>query len=426
MKSYENLLAKITSRRVKVGVVGLGYVGLPLALLMAKKNFTVVGLGRDVKKLALLNTGKNLLPDLVLTKDLTVVLRSGKFQAKLISGQTLQALDVIIVCVPTPVAASKKPDLSALKSVAKLLGAINLNGKLIINESTVAPLTTRKIFGGFKGQYFLASSPERVDPGNPEKPLAAIAKLVGGYNRESTVLTTRLYEMILGKKMVVAVSGLEVAEMSKMLENTYRAVNIALINEVARLCDRLGLDVLEVIAAAKSKWSFQPHYPGIGVGGHCIPVDPYYLLDLADSFKLALPTVAQSLKTNEAMPAFLLKKLLAVYRKGQSVLVYGLAYKKNVADLRESPAVIFCQLLKKAGVEFGIYDPLVSKAEVAALGFQFRSLFVADIFVVATDHDALKKDYQSAVGKKTVIIDGRNFFRKKAGRKIIGVGRNLL
>lgn len=422
---FEKLLDAIKTKKATIGVVGLGYVGLPLAILFAQNGFSVTGLVRDPKKIPLITKGHTYLSDLGIQDDLQPMLHNGALVVKLLSPEDLSHHDILVVCVPTPVDEKKNPDLTAIKQVSSVFASADLTGKLVVNESTVAPGTTREVFGKLKGDYFLVCSPERVDPGNREKDVGNIPKIVGGRDKESTKLGQRLYQSIL-KEPVVIVLSLEAAEMAKMLENTYRAVNIALVNEFALLADELGVDIGEVIAAAKTKWSFQPHYPGIGVGGHCIPVDPYYVLELAQKKHVAMPLVAESLQQNEEMPRVFLEKFLEVYDKSMTVVVYGIAYKKNVKDLRESPAVAFCTLLKKEGLPFSVYDPYYTQEEVRTIGFSPAKKIAADLFVVATDHDVLADDAKTFIDKDTIVIDGRNYFQKRVGKKVIGIGRRFV
>lgn len=422
---FHKLLDAIKTKKATIGVVGLGYVGLPLAILFAQNGFSVTGLVRDPKKIPLITKGHTYLSDLGIQDDLQSMLHNGALVVKLLRPEELLHYDILIICVPTPVDGKKNPDLTAIKQISSLLASVDLTGKLVVNESTVAPGTTREVFGNLKSDYFLVCSPERVDPGNREKNLAKIPKVVGGRDEQSLKLGRALYQSILDKE-VVTVSSLEAAEMAKMLENTYRAVNIALVNEFALLADTLGVDIMEAITAAKTKWSFQPHYPGIGVGGHCIPVDPYYVLKLAKTKGLMLPVVRESLEQNEKMPEVFLEKLLKVYKKTMTVTVYGLAYKKNVKDMRESPAVAFCTLLKEKGLPFRVYDPYYTQEEVRAMGFSPATKIAADVFVVATDHDVLVEDAKTFIDKDTVVIDGRNYFHKKVGKKVMGIGRRFL
>lgn len=419
------LLEKIKNKKANIGVIGLGYVGLPLALLLAKRGFNVTGFIRSESKRNMLNKGVSYILDQNTQKDLKKVIKNGNFAVILSSDKELENMDVYIICVPTPVDEHKKPDISDLKQVAKRLSEINLEGKLIINESTVAPFTTRDVLGKIGRNYFLVCSPERIDPGNNTKTTENIAKVIGGIDNQSLELGAALYKQVLKGELVEAQS-LEAAEMAKMLENTYRAVNIALINEFARLAERIGVDILDVIEAAKTKWSFYPHYPGIGVGGHCIPVDPYYILELAKNKGVIMKVVEDGLEENEQMPLFVAKKVQGNYKKGMKVLVYGLTYKKNIADMRESPVTVFCNILREKNISFSVYDPFLNEKEIRKLGFIPGSLNKADIFVVGTDHKQLNQDYKKAIGKDTIVIDGRNFFTKKAGRAVYGVGRSLI
>lgn len=426
MKALYNVLFKqIKTKKAKIGVIGLGYVGLPLAILFAKKGFSVTGFVRSREKQEILSSGKSYIEDEAVETQLPKLLKKRKFEAKVTNPKDLREQDVLIVCVPTPVTDDKTPDLTDLKSVGEQLSVLDLTGKLIINESTVAPYTTREILGNFKSKYFLACSPERVDPGNKKRTTEFIPKVIGGKNRESAQLTQVLYKQVL-KADIVRVKSMETAEMAKMLENTYRAVNIALINEFTKLADACGIDIIDVISAAKRKWTFQAHYPSIGVGGHCIPVDPYYILELAEKKHVSMRVVLDSLLENEHMPKYMLEKLLSVYKKGKKVLVYGLTYKKDIGDLRESPVLLFCRLLKEKKIPFFVYDPFVSKADIQKLGFTFGKLEKSDILVVGTAHSALANDYKKIIGEDTIAIDGQNFFGKKVGKLVIGLGRSFV
>lgn len=423
MNAQKKLLVKIKAKEANIAVIGLGYVGLPLTVLLAKQGFTVKGYVKTAEKLQALQGGISGISGH--DNNLKKILNSGSFSAYNIADSNLADNDIYIICVPTPLNKKKKPDLTSVLQVAKRLFETDLKGKLIINESTVAPFTTRKIFASSRMNYFLVCSPERIDPGTRFETSENIPKVIGGIDSESLELGIALYNQIIKKKLVV-VGDIEVAEMSKMLENTYRAVNIALINEFAKLADVIGIDMLEVISASKTKWSFQPHYPGIGVGGHCIPVDPHYLLKLAQKKRIEMNVTTEALSENEKMPEYIAEKIIRYYKKGMNVLVYGLTYKKNVADLRESPVLVLCNLLKRKKIDFTVYDPLIPAKTIQKLGFSAVLLKKTDIFVVGTDHKQLAKDYKFAIGNKTVVIDGRNFFLKKVGKIVIGVGRSLV
>src|SRR5258708_13357964 len=385
----QKLLKKIKGKKARVAVIGLGYVGLPLALLLVNNGFTVDGYVRNPKKKTTFNNGES---GIGFDTELQKALHAKKFTIHMIGDKNLQTADVYIISVPTPVTKQKKPDLSDLKQVAKRLSQLDLTDKLIINESTVAPFTTKNILGNLGKNYFLVCSPERIDPGG-DKTVENIPKVIGGINNESLELGVALYKKILKKKIVIAKS-MEISEMSKMLENTYRAVNIALINEFARLADTIDIDILDVINSAKTKWSFQAHYPGIGVGGHCIPVDPYYILKLANDKNISMNVVKKSLITNEKMPEYVLHKIIKYYKKNMRILIYGIAYKKDVTDLRESPVLILCKLLKKKDIPFTVYDPLIPAKQIQQLRLTYGKPDFVDIFVIGTDHTKLKNDYK--------------------------------
>lgn len=409
------ILRLIQTKKIRIGIVGLGYVGLPLAVLAAKKGFRVIGFARNQNKIDLLNGGESNI-EAISKKDLLAVIKSGALQIRHLTDNEFDMQDVYIVCVPTPVDENKNPDLTPIRDIAKRLSTVSLNGKLIINESTVAPGTTREEFGNFSGKYFLAFSPERIDPGNHDKNVANIIKVIGGRDKESTRLTEALYGLILDVP-THRVSSLEAAETVKMLENTYRAVNIGLINEFARLSEKIGLDIVEIIDAAKTKWSYHAHYPSLGVGGHCIPVDPWYLVEYGKKKDVDLPIIVSGLKENIAMTKHIADKIASVYKKGMRVLVYGLTYKKDVNDLRESPALRLCDELINRNISFLVYDPLIPKGKLSG---------VVDIFIVGSDHRQLADDYRKCIGKNTIVIDGKNYFKKKVGQVVYGVGRTLV
>lgn len=422
--SFQVLLGDIASKKASVGIIGLGYVGLPLAILASVRGYNVSGLLRTTEKVKRLSQGETDV-DTIKAESLKKVLKSGTFVPRLLTIEEIEKNDIIIICVPTPVTQKKTPDLAPIKSVATMLSQANLSGKLVINESTVAPGSTRELFSFLKSDSYLACSPERVDPGNSEKHVSQIAKVVGGRDPKSLELATAFYKNLLDAN-VVQVSTLEATEMAKMLENTYRAVNIALINEIALLCETLHIDVLEVIRAASTKWSFQAHFPSIGVGGHCIPVDPYYIVELAKRMESPMTVVPAALSRNNSMPSSLFRKLRTIYKKGMSVLVYGLTYKKDIADTRESPALAFCEILKEASIPFTVYDPHLSDKRIGALGLVKGRREPVEILVIGTDHKELSDDKAVFISKDTLVLDGRNTFIKKMGAKVIGVGRTLV
>lgn len=423
---YTSLLKKIETKSSKIGIIGLGYVGLPLAVLFAKKGFLVTGFVRSKEKKEILDKGESYIQDEKIVSQLPELVKKKRLVVKVTNAADIQKQDVVIICVPTPVTDAKKPDTSDLQKVGKQFLQVDLTGKLIINESTVAPFTTFDILGNFKFDYFLACSPERIDPGNKKRTTEFIPKVIGGKDKKSLQLAERLYRQAL-KGDLIQVKNMETAEMAKMLENSYRAVNIGLVNEFARLAERCDIDILDVLKAAKTKWTFQAHYPSIGVGGHCIPVDPYYVLELAEKkHVLSMNVLRESLLENEHMPEYVLKKVLSVYKKGDKILVYGLTYKKDVADLRESPVLVFCNFLRQKKIPFSVYDPFVSEKDVQKHRLTRGILKKTDIFVVGAAHTMLSNDYKKAVGVNTIVIDGQNFFDRKVGKKVIGIGRVFL
>ncbi|MBI2442888.1 MAG: nucleotide sugar dehydrogenase [Candidatus Levybacteria bacterium] len=421
MRNYQKLLNKIEKKQVKIAIIGLGYVGLPLAIFFAKRGFTVRGYTSTKTTASLINQGSCNVTGY--ETRLKKILQEKNFTANALSDTTLDDNDVYIICVPTPLKKNNKPDLSILQTVAKRLSRMHPANRLIINESTVAPMTTKELLGSLACDSFLVCSPERIDPGS-NMTAENIPKVIGGIDTESLELGVTLYKQIL-KKPMITVNDMETAELSKMLENTYRAVNIALINEFAKLADNLGIDILEAINAAKTKWSFQAHFPSIGVGGHCIKVDPYYILELANKKQIPMKVVTDGLVENESMPTYVLEKVKKYYKRGMHVLVYGITYKKNVADLRESPVISFCNLLRQHMIDFSVYDPIVDAKKIEQMGFTIGRRKQADIFIVGTDHKTIARDYKHIVSKDTVVIDGRNYFQSKVGKKVIGIGRKI-
>ncbi|PIU01664.1 UDP-N-acetyl-D-glucosamine dehydrogenase [bacterium (Candidatus Torokbacteria) CG09_land_8_20_14_0_10_42_11] len=420
-------------KKTTIAIVGLGYVGLPLTILAAKSGIIVYGLDKDKEKIRLLQNRKNYLSDAGLTRDLEKVIG----EKKLIPAthfSILKKCQAILICLPTPVYKNFKPDLRILKNAAGKIGPYLKKGSLVINESTVAIGTTREILGkilekksGLKmGQdFYLACSPERVDPGTANK-TENIAKLIGGINEQSGRRAYQIYQKFI-KAPLEIVASLEIAEGAKMLENSYRALNIALVNELALLCEKINLDVTAIIAAASTKWSFQAHWPSLGTGGHCIPVDPHYLTDLARDKGVTMKSLEAGMATNHQMPLRFAAKIVKAYKKGMRILIYGLAYKKNIKDLRESPSLTVCRLLQKRKVSFQVYDPFYATQEIRALGFTPGRVKkgIYDLVVIATDHDTLQKDAAKIISKNTVVLDGKNYFQKKVGKKVIGVGRTL-
>ncbi|MFN4219117.1 MAG: nucleotide sugar dehydrogenase, partial [Candidatus Bipolaricaulia bacterium] len=362
--NHLDLLEKIRTKRAVIVVMGLGYVGLPLAVEKAKAGFTVIGIDRNGERVQKVNRGESYIPD-VLEDELKDVVQSGKLRA--VQGppdySPVAQADVITLCVPTPLGKNKQPDTSYIEYVTDQSVPYLRKNQLMVLESTTYPGTTEEILlpkiesRGFKvgEDFFLAFSPERVDPGNRQFKVKNTPKVVGGVTPRCTEIAKTLYETIIQEK-VFTVSSPRVAEMTKLLENSFRIVNVSLVNELAMLCDRMGIDIWEVIAAASTKpFGFMPFYPGPGIGGHCIPLDPFYLEWKAKEYDFATRFIELAGEINDSMPEYVVARaaeILNAHKKclnGARVLLMGVAYKKDVDDLRESPALKVAQHLLKWG-----------------------------------------------------------------------------
>ncbi|MFA5908635.1 MAG: nucleotide sugar dehydrogenase [Vicinamibacterales bacterium] len=425
------LLKKIESKQATLGVIGLGYVGLPLAVEFARAGFQVVGYDVDAHKVAELMAGRSYIPD-VSSEHLAEVVKSGKFKATT-DSKALAAADIIDICVPTPLRKTKDPDMTYVVQAVDAVAAILKKGQLIILESTTYPGTTVEVVQpslaakGFKPgvDFYLAFSPERVDPGNPQYQTKNIPKVVGGINEDSTRAAVAFYEQVMDK--VVPVSSPSVAEMVKLLENTFRAVNIGLVNELALMCHRMGLDVWEVIDAAKTKpFGFMPFYPGPGLGGHCIPIDPFYLSWKARQYNFEARFIELAGSVNGAMPEFVVQRIIDALNStkkslnGSHVHIIGVAYKRDVNDLRESPALEVLELLAHRGATVSYTDPYVPAFKHASLDLQSVDEATAhvgvDCGVIITDHKVF--DYAKMVQNFPLLVDTRNALKGVAGPKI--------
>ena len=415
------LLKKIESKQAVLGVIGLGYVGLPLAVEFARAGFSVVGYDVDAAKVAQLMKGISYIPD-VSAEHLAEVVKSGKFKATT-DAKALAAVDIIDICVPTPLRKTKDPDMTYVVQAVDATAAIPRKGQLIILESTTYPGTTVEVVQpalaakGFTPgvDFYLAFSPERVDPGNPQYQTRNIPKVVGGINEESTRCAVAFYEQVMDS--VVPVSSPSVAEMVKLLENTFRAVNIGLVNELALMCHRMDLDVWEVIDAAKTKpFGFMPFYPGPGLGGHCIPIDPFYLSWKAKQFNFEARFIELAGNVNGSMPEFVVQRIIDALNShkkslnGSRVHILGVAYKRDVNDLRESPALEVAELLAHRGAIVSYTDPFVPAFKHVSL--DLKSVNEADAHkgvdcgVIITDHKAF--DYSTMVDRFPLLVDTRN------------------
>ena len=428
----------IKLKEARVGVFGLGYVGLPLAVEIAKVGFTTLGADIDHKKLELLNAGINPLSDMTLDISFPRLV-----EKKIISFDSpenvAQKSDIKIICVPTP-SRNKSPDLTFVRSVAKYIGKYVKRGDLIINESTVGPGMTRKILcsvlesesGLTAGtDFFVVASPERIDPGNPIH-LTNIPKVIGGINKDSTELAAKFYSTLMNS--VVKVSSLETAEMVKMLENSFRALNIGFANELAKFCDEAEIDIKEVIDAAATKpYGFMPHYPGIGVGGHCIPEDPYYLISAGEDINKSFPLLQKSLETNESMPEYTLQILNKTCKKlnlkpsETKVVVFGLAYKRDIKDTRLSPALIFHNLVQNEGFDVKVYDEFFSQDEIIKKNLQIFNpeQDECNIAVVGCDHTHIRNFNFQKLKNLKFILDGKNILSDKHV-PVVGLGSRKL
>ncbi len=415
------LLKKIETKQATLGVIGLGYVGLPLAVEFARAGFQVIGYDVDQKKVDELMAGRSYIPD-VPSDHLAQVVKSGKFAAST-DAKRLADADIIDICVPTPLRKTKDPDMTYVVQAVEATAAVLRKGQLIILESTTYPGTTVEVVqptlaakGFTPGEdFYLAFSPERVDPGNPQYQTKNRPTVVGGINEDSTRAAVAFYSQVMDS--VVPVSSPSVAEMVKLLENTFRAVNIGLVNELALMCHRMNLDVWEVIDAAKTKpFGFMPFYPGPGLGGHCIPIDPFYLSWKARQFNFEARFIELAGVVNGSMPEFVVQRIIDALNSqrkslnGSRVHVIGVAYKRDVNDLRESPALEVLELLAQRGAAVSYTDPYVPELKHGSLDLksvdQERMHEDADCGVIVTDHKAF--DYQAMVNRFALLVDTRN------------------
>ena len=416
-----NLKDKIRNRSARVGVIGLGYVGLPLAVEFAKSGFDVTGFDVDESKVDEINAGRSYILD-VTTEDVKVNVDAGRLHATTDMSH-LSEMDVIDICVPTPLRKTKDPDLSYVVQAVDAAKAHLKRGQLIILESTTYPGTTDEVVQpaleekGLRAgvDFHLAFSPERVDPGNQTYSTKTIPKVVGGVNAASTELAGDLYGAIIER--VVPVSSTQVAEMVKLLENTFRAVNIGLVNEIALMSHRMNIDVWEVIDAASTKpFGFMPFYPGPGLGGHCIPIDPFYLSWKARQNGFECRFIELAGHVNGSMPSFVVERVgeaLNTVKKainGSKVHIFGVAYKKDVSDMRESPALDVLELLHRRGAVLSYSDPYVPTLRHGDINLcavpEDRAGDSIDCAVICTNHRAF--DYKRIVKTFPLIVDTRN------------------
>jgi len=428
----EVLAEKIKSRTARVGIVGLGYVGLPLAVEFAQAGFDVVGIDIQESKVAKLRRGESYVQD-VPAASLRPLLESRKFSVTT-DFSVVADLDTINIAVPTPLRKTKDPDMSYIVSACQEIAKYFGPGKLVILESTTYPGTTDELVlpmlerPGLKAgeQFFLCFSPERVDPGNPKFQTSNIPKVVGGITPACTRLGALFYSQALEK--VVPVSSTSVAEMVKLLENTFRMINIGLVNEMALMCDRMGINVWEVIDAAATKpFGFMPFYPGPGLGGHCIPIDPFYLSWKTKQAGIEARFIDLAGYINGQMPHFVVDKIQNALNdhskplKGSHIHILGVAYKRNIDDVRESPALDIILLLERRGARVTYSDPFVPSVRLDHRELTAEDAVAmsgsADCVVVVTDHAAF--DYAAIVEQAPLIVDTRNALKNHPSRKIV-------
>ena len=432
-----DLKQRILERKVTLGVVGLGYVGLPLAVEKAKAGFKVIGFDVQPQKVQMVNEGHNYIGDVV-DSDLEAIVKSGMLRATT-DFASVASCDCVCIAVPTPLDAHQQPDISYVKASTESILPHMHKDMLVVLESTTYPGTTEELLkpilesSGLKCgvDFYLAFSPERVDPGNLIYKTKNTPKVVGGITPECTDVAATLYEAVL-EAPVHRVSSPAVAEMEKILENTYRNVNIGLINELAMLCDKMGINVWEVVDAAKSKpYGFQAFYPGPGLGGHCIPLDPYYLSWKAREYGFHTSMIESSMMVNDRMPEYCVDRAMAALNdhkkamNGAKVLVLGVAYKQDIDDYRESPAIRVIEQLKLRGAEVSYYDPYIAEyrehgaVEKGLTELTAETVKAADLVMVTTAHTTV--DYQMVADNARLIFDTKNAMKHIQNRENLRV-----
>jgi UDP-N-acetyl-D-glucosamine dehydrogenase len=431
--SHETALReKITTHSAVVGVVGIGYVGLPLAVEKAKVGYQVIGYDRNAIRVAQVNQGSNYIRD-VLDDDLSRMVSNNKLTATT-DFSTLGSCDVIIICVPTPLTPNKDPDISYIRTVGAEIARRLHPGQLVCLESTTYPGTTEEVLlplfaatGLVVGRdYFVAYSPERVDPGNKRYSTKNTNKVVGGVTATCLSVAASFYQQTIVD--VLQVSSPRVAEMTKVFENTFRAVNIALVNEMALLCDRMKIDIWEVMDAASTKpFGIMRFNPGPGVGGHCIPLDPFYLAWKAREYDFQTRFIELAGEINNSMPYYVREKLMRALNmrsrplKGSKVLMLGMSYKKDIADWRESPGLKILELLMQDGAIVDYHDPYVPSFQDEqgtvrhSIPLTSRALSEADCVLITTDHS--QTNWEHVVSNAQLIVDTRNATKGVSGRR---------
>ena len=437
LKIKERFKNKIKDRTLKVGIIGLGYVGLPLAIEFGKAGYEVIGIDLDQQKVQSINSGYSHILD-VKAEDVMELVKSGRFRATTDFSE-IATLDSLSICVPTPLNKNQEPDTSYIRTTVDNILLYIKNPLLMVLESTTYPGTTRELLDNqfvkngyhIDQDYFLCFSPERVDPGNKIYQTKHIPKVIGGLTENSTEIGRLLYEKVIDT--VVPVSSPETAEMSKLLENTFRSINIAFVNEMALMCDRMGIDIWETIDAAATKpFGFMPFYPGAGVGGHCIPLDPMYLYWKGKQDRYFNQFIELSQRINLNMPYEVIEKVrMALDSVGKTlseanILLVGLSYKNNVDDIRESPALEIYEQLKGETKGLAIFDPYVESFQTANNGKQEVIQYQEEIdfstydsVIVLAKHDAI--DFDEILNESQTIVDMKRVWKVK-DKKIFTIG----
>ena len=428
------LISKIENKTAVIGIIGLGYVGLPLALEFAKKEFRVIGFDLDERKSKFIAEGKSYIKHIA-SERIAEAVTEGKFSATM-DFTKLPEVDAIIICVPTPLDEHREPDMSYIENSAKSIAQYFRKGQLVVLESSTYPGTTEEILlpllensqsGSGKlivgEDFYLAFSPEREDPNNANYSIATIPKVIGGMTPNCLTVTQALYNQVIVK--TVAVSSPKAAEATKLLENIYRSINIALVNELKLVFDRMGIDVWEVIEAAKTKpFGFHAFYPGPGLGGHCIPIDPFYLTWKAREYDINTKFIELAGEINTYMPYFVIDKTADALNnekkslKGSKVLILGASYKKDIDDMRESPSLKLIEILRERGCLVDYNDPYVPKLpKTRKYDYDMESILLTeenlqkyDVLLLSTDHS--NYDYKFIADNAKLIVDTRNAFAR--------------
>jgi len=430
----KKLLDKIANKTARVGILGLGYVGLPLARTFCGAGFRVLGFDIDPAKVKALNAGRSYIKHI--PSRMIRQLRAREMFVATCEPRELRTCDALLICVPTPLSKMRDPDMTFVVKTTETIARNLRRGQLVTLESTTYPGTTRELLkpiletSGLKAgkDFFLAYSPEREDPGRKDFTTETIPKVVGGYDRASLKAAAALYGAAINR--VVPVSSCDVAEASKIIENVYRCVNIAMVNELKMLFERMNIDIWEVINAAKTKpFGFQAFYPGPGLGGHCIPIDPFYLTWKARQFGQTTRFIELAGEINTSMPEYVIEHVALALNsikkaiRGSKILVLGLAYKKNVDDIRESPSIELIELLRERGAAVDYNDPYVARTprqrehdlRMKSVPLTPARLRRYDCVVIATDHDDY--DYAMIVKNARLVVDTRNACAAVKGRK---------